>query len=63
MKQIEVKIGGGNVSVTPTGYKGESCKDATAALEKALGKVTEDTPTDEMYQTEVDDTLYEGEGG
>ncbi len=61
MKQIIVKIGGGQVNVQPVGYAGETCKDATKALEKALGKVIADTPTNEMYETTVDETLRETE--
>lgn len=33
------------------GILGTSCKGATADLEKALGKVTSDKPTDEMQKT------------
>ena len=50
MRKIVVRINKGQVTVTPEGYQGETCKDATKLLEKALGKVTADTPTAEMYQ-------------
>jgi hypothetical protein len=42
----------GAVTITVNGVKGASCKDATAALEKKLGIVTEDTPTSEFYEAE-----------
>ena len=41
----------GAVSVTAQGIKGAACKDATRQIEAALGKVTADKPTDELYQT------------
>jgi hypothetical protein len=43
----------GTTSVTSSGFAGKSCKDATAAYEKALGTVTSDTPTSEMRLPEV----------
>ena len=42
----------GEVTITVNGVKGMSCKDATLALEKKLGIVTEDSPTSEMYEQE-----------
>ena len=39
----------GTVEVMPEGYAGASCVDATAALEKALGKTQSSTPTGEMF--------------
>lgn len=40
----------GNPTVSVEGVKGRSCKDLTAALEKALGKVTSDKTTAEYTQ-------------
>lgn len=52
MRQIvTVKISRAIPVVTVNGIKGKSCKDATRELEKALGKVTKDTPTKEMTQS------------
>lgn len=62
MKQLRVTIHKGQTTVTAIGYKGESCKNATSALEKALGKVVADEPTQEMYETEVEQREYEQEG-
>lgn len=40
----------GAVTVQTQGFAGASCKQATAALEKALGTVTNDTKTPEFHQ-------------
>lgn len=51
-KRITVTIKkGGSLEVATDGFSGKECKDATKALEKALGSVTEDNPTQEMHQT------------
>ena len=53
MKTITIEIDAeGNVKVEAHGYKGIGCKDATKALEKALGAVTEDKDKTELYQSE-----------
>jgi len=53
MKTITIDIDTeGNVKVEAHGYQGHGCKDATFALEQALGKVTEDKPKAELYQNE-----------
>jgi hypothetical protein len=51
-------------SVTVEGVKGESCKDLTAGIEKALGAKQADTETEEYYQTEQveEQQLLEGGG-
>ena len=60
MKKIVVKIKKGNVTVQAEGYPGATCKDATALIEKALGQVTEDAPTEEMYQAMDEELTQEG---
>lgn len=40
----------GVATVTSAGFSGASCTQATAALEKALGKVTADQKTPEFHQ-------------
>jgi len=38
-KRIKVVVAtDGSVTITPEGYSGSKCKDATKALEKALGR-------------------------
>ncbi len=43
----------GEVSVQTKGFTGSSCRDASKALERALGIVQSDKPTAEMYQPAV----------
>lgn len=51
MKQIEVLISPeGEVTITAKGFKGKGCKDATKAIEAALGVVSKDTKSPEYYQ-------------
>ena len=38
------------ITISVKNVKGASCKDVTAAIEKALGTVVDDTPTKEMYE-------------
>ena len=40
----------GEVKVQTTGFAGASCKQATKALEAALGAVVSDTQTPEFHQ-------------
>lgn len=50
-KQIDVTIDKtGEVKIEVSGVKGLACMDATKGLEKALGVVVKDTPTEEMNQ-------------
>ena len=51
-KRIIVRVDKqGNTIVRTEGYQGESCKEATKELEKILGRIVDDTPTPEMYET------------
>jgi hypothetical protein len=61
-KSIEVIVDAkGECSVQTKGFAGSSCRDASKALEKALGIVQSDTPTAEMYQPQtVDQSLRQG---
>lgn len=50
MKEIKVHIAkDGAVKIETSGFTGEACKDATKALEKALGTVDNRKYTDEYY--------------
>jgi hypothetical protein len=52
-KQIIVEVSAeGEITIKAVGFKGSSCQKATAALERALGKVTKDTKTPEFFQQE-----------
>jgi hypothetical protein len=51
MKTIDVIIDSdGNVEVQTSGFSGPECKQATADLERALGKVTDDRVTSEYHR-------------
>jgi hypothetical protein len=51
MPQVTIIIDGeGHANVEAKGYKGASCKEVTAAIEKALGMVKEDQLTPEFRQ-------------
>lgn len=59
MKQITVRVplkgiavGKTTTQIATSGFTGTACADATKALEAALGTVTEDLPTQEMYDVE-----------
>ena len=41
----------GQATIDAHGYKGASCKDATAAIERALGVVTDDQLKPEFRQS------------
>lgn len=62
--KIEITIDTKGQTVVQTkGFTGASCRDATRALEKALGIVQSDVATPEMYQTvAVDQQLKQGNG-
>jgi hypothetical protein len=49
---IEVTVSpSGETTVQTKGFAGSSCRDASKAIERALGIVESDTPTAEMHQT------------
>ena len=51
--ELDIYIGrDGKATIGVNGAKGTQCKDITKAYEAALGNVTSDTPTAEMF-TEV----------
>lgn len=59
MKQIFMTVplhglskGESKIEITTEGFKGTACADATRAIEAILGRVREDTPTAEMFDTE-----------
>ena len=47
----------GQVLVSAEGVVGSRCQQVTAGMEAALGAVTADTPTEEMYQTAVHENV------
>jgi hypothetical protein len=53
----------GETTVQTKGFSGSTCRDASKALERALGIVQSDTPTAEMHQTHAaDQRLRQGNG-
>jgi hypothetical protein len=61
-KTIEILVSPtGETTVQTKGFAGSSCRDASSALEQALGLVQCDSPTAEMYQTQsVNQPLQQG---
>lgn len=56
MRRIEVTVDPkGNIKVETKGFAGASCRDATKALERALGAVATETLTAEYHQTRQDE--------
>lgn len=54
MKEITIEIDkDGNTKVATSGYRGKECKQATKAIEDALGMTTSDESTAEMELTYV----------
>jgi hypothetical protein len=54
MKTIDVTIDtDGNIEVATSGFAGAECKQATAELERQLGKVTHDEVTPEYHKRPV----------
>lgn len=61
MAKIIVTIKGGKATVRSTGYSGPVCLQKTAAVQKALGQTTADTPTAEFHETGPTTTDVEAE--
>lgn len=60
-KKITVRVNPkGEVQVATAGFEGTACKDATKQLEMALGTVTDDKPTQEMYSPPEQTTTIGG---
>ena len=52
MKTIQITIDPtGEVRLQTHGFEGAACKQASKALEQALGLVQSDQPTADLYQT------------
>ena len=53
MKTIEIIINpAGEATVQTKGFTGSACRDASKAIERALGVVQSDNATAEMYQAQ-----------
>ena len=53
-KTIEIVVDPtGAARLQTKGFPGATCRDASRLLEQALGTVSSDTPTAEMYQAET----------
>jgi hypothetical protein len=65
MKTIEILVSPTGETVIQTkGFSGASCRQASKALEAALGVKQSDKPTTEMFEahTKVDQPLNQGNG-
>jgi len=51
---IQIPLDDEAVTISVNGVKGKGCKDLTKNIEKALGKVTSQKDTSEMYEKAVD---------
>jgi len=52
VKTIEILVSPeGDIRLVTHGFAGEACRNATHALERALGIIQMDQPTDEMFST------------
>lgn len=53
-KQVIIQVSpDGEIKIDAVGFKGQACKKATAALEKALGQVKSSTPKPELFQEQA----------
>ena len=56
MRRVEVTVHPKrNVRVETKGFAGASCRDASRALERALGQMTDETLTAEYHQARQDE--------
>jgi len=64
VKTIEIIVDAkGEATVQTKGFSGPSCREASKALEQALGVAQSDTPTGEMYQVKTaEQPLPQGNG-
>ena len=64
MKTIEIIVDvKGEATVQTKGFSGSGCREASKALEQALGVVQSDTPTADMYQAQsAEQPLRQGNG-
>jgi hypothetical protein len=64
MQTIEITVSPKGEAVVQTkGFSGPSCRDASRALEKALGIVRSDAPTAEMHLAQAaEQPLRQGNG-
>ncbi len=57
-KRVEITLGkDGSVKVEAFNFKGESCEDATAFLEKVLGKAEKTEHKDSYYEENTENNL------
>ena len=60
MKTIEIHVSPkGETTVETKGFTGTACRDASRALERALGARTEERLTSEFYQGQATDQPLE----
>ena len=51
MEEITIRIGkDGKINLSVLGVKGESCRNLTKSLEKAMGSIESTTSTGEAYE-------------
>jgi hypothetical protein len=59
-----LSTGKASPSYKTNGFSGTACRSASEFLDKALGSITEDVATSDLYETEEDvERLNLGEGG
>lgn len=64
MSQIKIHIDAeGQITVDTAGYKGASCREATRAIEEALGTVNNETMKPEYYMSAHADSQVKVNGG
>lgn len=62
LERIEFKIyPDGRVEETVRGIKGNDCHKVTESINAALGEIISSEPTEEMFEQEISETLYNTE--